>query len=190
MEKSIFITGAGGHGVQSTGKAIAQAAFACGYNVTFSPKYGIEKRGGLSSCYVVISDEEIGNPRKEKSDITVIIDKKSFPQFREDVVPGGILAVNSSLIEDREYLPGDAKRIDIPFHAIAEEVGSSAFSTLVLGFTAGLTGLFADPEVFTSYFPKKVRANEELMELNRRALLRGWAEAGKVSEKEGTDHES
>ena len=177
MEKNIFITGAGGHGVQSTGKAIAQAAFSRGYEVTFSPKYGIEKRGGLSSCYVVVSDSAIGNPRKDKSDITVIIDKKSFPQFRENVKDGGVLVVNSSLIEDREYRPENAVRLDVPFHAIAETIGASAFSTLVLGFTAKLTGIFEDPEIFTAFFPKKVQADEKLMELNRRMLYAGWQEA-------------
>jgi len=176
MEKSIFISGAGGHGVQSVGKALTLAAFEKGYQCCFSPKYGIEKRGGLSSCYVVISDDRIGNPRKACNDIVFAIDQKSFYQFKDMVKPGGYLLVNRSLVKDKEFEPDGYRRIDIGLHDIAMEMDAvSALSTLTLGITAGILGFFEEPEIFTRFFPAKIRSDEKKMELNRNVLLRGWS---------------
>ena len=51
MEKSLYLAGVGGQGLQVAGKAIVEAAMSLGYNVTYSPKYGPAKRGWNSQSF-------------------------------------------------------------------------------------------------------------------------------------------
>ena len=37
MEKSLYLAGVGGQGLQVAGKAVVEAAMGLGYNVTYSP---------------------------------------------------------------------------------------------------------------------------------------------------------
>ena len=75
MENAILIGGIGGQGVVSFGKILTYtAAEVEDKYVTFFPSYGVEKRGGVSNCYVTISDDPIGicANRPTRTDITVV----------------------------------------------------------------------------------------------------------------------
>ena len=57
MKQEILFSGIGGQGVITIGEIVCYAAAKAGYNTTFVPFYGSEKRGGRTMCNVVISDE-------------------------------------------------------------------------------------------------------------------------------------
>ena len=57
MKSELIFSGIGGQGTILMGKMACTAAAKKGYNVTLSPAYGQEKRGGRASCQVVISEE-------------------------------------------------------------------------------------------------------------------------------------
>ena len=173
METTVFVAGSGGHGIQNLGKTLVQAALLNGREATCYPRYGIEKRGGYSSCYLVFSDEEIGNVKKEKSDVVIVIDQRAFNMFADTVKPGGYLIVNRSTVEDKR-VPAGCKRIDIPIIGMALELGDlKAISTLLTGMIAGIPGLLADTGCVRQSIADKWRKKPAVLEMNLKAFDEG-----------------
>ena len=56
MKSEIIFSGVGGQGILFIGKMLCTVAAGKDYKVTFAPTYGQEKRGGRTSCQIVISD--------------------------------------------------------------------------------------------------------------------------------------
>lgn len=50
MKYELLFSGIGGQGVITLGETLCDAAIKAGYNVTFVPFYGQEKRGGRTMC--------------------------------------------------------------------------------------------------------------------------------------------
>ena len=99
MEKSFIIAGFGGQGVMVMGQLLSYTACeTTDKYVTYFPSYGAEMRGGTANCYVVISDEPIGAPKVNKADYLVCLNDPSMERFRDAVVPGGTVFVNSSVV--------------------------------------------------------------------------------------------
>ena len=118
MEKCMYFAGVGGQGLQVLGKTIAEVANEKGFYVTYSPKYGAAKRGGLTSCFITVSDEPIGNPRKKKQDILLVMEPRAYQQFRHDVKTGGVMVVNSTLIPETEEPDEGVKMVNTPLHGV------------------------------------------------------------------------
>lgn len=177
MTKSMYFAGTGGQGLQVLGKTVAEAANEKGYHVTYSPKYGSAKRGGLTSCYVVISDKPIGNPRKKMQDLLLVMEPKAYQQFRNDVKEGGTLVVNSTLVDARDVPPTGVTRLDVPLHDVCAELGSTkVISSVALGAIAVLLlDMFPRQEELLDHMLKKLTRKPELMELNRKAFCAGVA---------------
>ena len=175
MEKSMYFAGAGGQGLQVLGKVIAEVASEKGLYVTYSPKYGTAKRGGLTSCFVVVSDEPIGNPRKKKQDLLLVMEPRAYQQFRHDVKPGGTLVVNSTLVPQTEE-PGEGIRlVNVPLHGVCGELGNTkVISTVALGAMAELlTDMFPEKEAFLELALRQLSRKPELAELNKKAFAAG-----------------
>jgi len=68
----IFISSEGGQGGQLLASIFVKAASMSGFNVSLLPHYGVEKRGGISLAYLVVSNGVISNPRFTKADIVVV----------------------------------------------------------------------------------------------------------------------
>ena len=123
METSIIISGFGGQGVLFAGQLLAYAGMSAGKNVTWIPSYGPEMRGGTAHCVVTISDEPIGAPIVSHPDIAFVLNQPSFDKYERLVKTGGLLVVNSSLI-DSESTRVDIDAVHVPANAIAEEWGT------------------------------------------------------------------
>lgn len=123
MTEEIIIAGFGGQGVLLAGKLLAIAAMREGKNVSHIPSYGAEMRGGTANCSVVISDEEIASPAIERPTSVIVLNEPSLKKFESRVVPGGVLLVNSSLI-NYEPARDDIEYISMPFTDMAREKGS------------------------------------------------------------------
>lgn len=175
MEKSLYLAGVGGQGLQVAGKTIVDAAVGLDYNVTYSPKYGPAKRGGLTSCYIVISDSEIGNPRKARHDITLAMEPKAYAQFKNNVKDEGILLVNSSLVKELPAADDVARRIEVPMYDVCAKLGNTKIiSSVVLGVLARLlSDIFPDKSVLEACMLEKLKSKANLAELNKRAFEGG-----------------
>ena len=176
MKKSIFLAGSGGHGIQIVGMTMVVAFNTDGINATYSPRYGVEKRGGLSSCYIVISDRRIGNPRQSKNDIVVLMEPKCYASFRKDVNPGGILIVNETLIEDDGYIPDGALKLMLPISQTAVELGSEkVISAVLLGILSGIPDMAPNSEQLKQQMLKMLEKKPALKSLNEEAFETGKA---------------
>lgn len=142
IDFSIILAGFGGQGILSAGKMAAEAALIEGHEVSWFPSYGPEMRGGTANCSVVISDDIIGSPVINEADVLIALNQPSLEKFEEQLKPGGIIIIDSSLIK---VVP---KRTDIRFipiasSEIANELGNMAYATIVLlGCLSAATGCF------------------------------------------------
>ncbi|MFC1914381.1 2-oxoacid:acceptor oxidoreductase family protein [Chloroflexota bacterium] len=128
--KTVF-AGFGGQGVLSMGRNLAQAAMLEEKNVTYFPSYGPEVRGGTANCTVVISDEEIASPIASAPSFIVVMNEPSLERFQNQVQSGGLLFVNSSLV-DTEVARGDIDVIRVPANDIAEKLANPASANMVM----------------------------------------------------------
>lgn len=123
MDTSIIIAGFGGQGVLFAGQLLAYAGMGQGLHVTWIPSYGPEMRGGTANCTVIISDEPIGAPIVSRPDIAIVLNKPSAEKYEPLVGLGGLLVVNTSLIEmDRNR--DDITYVFVPANEIAENYGT------------------------------------------------------------------
>ncbi len=128
--KTIF-AGFGGQGVLSMGLNLAQAAMMEDKFVTYLPAYGAEVRGGTANCTVAISDEEIASPVASAPEFVVVMNQPSLLRFQNQVQSGGVLLVNSSLVE-AEVLRGDVEVIKIPANDVADKLGNPRAANMVM----------------------------------------------------------
>ena len=169
--KTVF-AGFGGQGVLSMGLNLAQAALLEGKNVTYLPSYGAEVRGGTANCTVAVSDEEIASPVASSPDFIVAMNQPSMVRFQNQIQSGGVLFINSSLIET-EISRGDVDIIKVPANSIAEQLGSARSANMVMlgAFTkkSNIVSISSVIEGLKSALKKK----QKLIAVNTEALMAG-----------------
>lgn len=120
---NILISGFGGQGVLFTGKFLAYEGLLENKEVTWLPSYGPEMRGGTANCSVIVSDKDVASPLVDKADVIVVMNLPSLDKFEEHVKPGGLLVINSSII-DRKSTRDDITVVYCDANRIAEAVGN------------------------------------------------------------------
>jgi len=130
MTHEIIMAGFGGQGVMLLGKILATAAMIDGKETTWLSSYGPEMRGGTANCSVVVSDKPIGSPYVAEPTAAVVLNSPSFEKFEPLVKNGGILIVNSSLIELRSART-DIRSFLVPCTDITVELGNPRGTNLV-----------------------------------------------------------
>jgi len=179
LNEKVICAGFGGQGVMSMGKLLTYAGMIEEKQVSWLPSYGPEMRGGTANCAVMVSDTLIGSPIIEKDATTVIaMNLPSLIKFEEELVPGGKLFINSSLI-DRKATRDDVEVYYVPANEIAVSLGTGKAANMVmLGAYLEVTKTVKSEtviEAFKKVFgPKKAK----LVPLNENALIKG-AEAVK-----------
>jgi len=155
------------------GLNLAQAAMLEGKNVTYLPSYGAEVRGGTANCTVAVSDEEIASPVASSPDFIVAMNQPSLVRFQNQIQSGGVLFINSSLIE-AEIPRGDIEIVRVPANSIAEELGSPKSANMVMlgAFTkkSNLVSVSSVIEELKSTLKKK----QKLIAINQKALMIGY----------------
>lgn len=131
MQEEFVFSGFGGQGVMFAGQLLAYAAMDEGKEVTWIPSYGPEMRGGTAHCFVVISDRPIGSPLVKNPKTAIVFNLPSFEKYQSIVAPGGLLAVNSTLIPPRD-IRNDIHVLRVPATSIADEIGSLRIANLVM----------------------------------------------------------
>lgn len=91
----IRIAGAGGQGVVTAGRILAEAAISCGHGATHSQAYGPQSRGGASRSDVVISAGEIGFPLVDSIDVFIALTDEAHARYRHEVGEGARIIVDS-----------------------------------------------------------------------------------------------
>ena len=144
MTLNILLAGFGGQGILFAGKVMAYAGMMEGKEISWLPSYGPEMRGGTANCSVCISDEKIGSPLVTNPDILIAMNLPSLEKFENDVVPGGTIIVDSSIIH-KKVERDDVKTIYLDASSMAEENGLKGAANMVI-----LGRMFAETS-FCSY---------------------------------------
>jgi len=132
MYHETIMSGIGGQGIMVIGTLLAQAAFLEGLNVTYMPAYGVEKRGGHADCTVVISSEEIGSPIVGAPQSCIIMSKSSLAKYAPRVKSGGLLLLNSSLMEVQEVPRRDLSVLPVPSLELAKSLGNERMANMII----------------------------------------------------------
>ena len=117
---NILFAGFGGQGVLFAGKVVAYAALIANKQLSWLPSYGPEMRGGTANCSVCVSDEAIGSPLVTNPNVFIAMNLPSFDKFINAVEPGGIVIVDSSLI-DKKVERDDVTVYYVPSTSLADE---------------------------------------------------------------------
>ena len=179
MEEKVIMAGFGGQGVMAIGKLLAYAGMIEEKHVTWMPSYGPEMRGGTANCAVVVSGDEVGSPLISKDGTAAIVmNLPSMNKFEKELVPGGKLLVNKSLI-DVEPLRKDLDVYYISANELAAELGNAKVANIVmLGAYLELTKVVKVDSVLNAFVKVFGEDKSDLVPLNKEALLKG-AEAVK-----------
>ena len=129
--EEVIIAGFGGQGILLAGRLLAQTAMKRGLEVTFMPSYGAEIRGGTSNCAVIVADESIASPIVSKPDSLIVMNKASLNKFAPRLKNGGLLVMNSSLIDSKPQLDKTVEIIAVPADELAIELGSRKAANMV-----------------------------------------------------------
>lgn len=171
------MAGFGGQGILLIGNLLAEAALAEGLQVTYLPSYGVEMRGGSANCTVVISDQEIGSPAVGSPMALIALSRPALARFQPRVKPGGLLIVNTSLIEPQEIQRREVEVMAYPLNQIALELKHQRLANMVaLGLYLGRTRIVRLESIAhgleellseqnRGYIPQNIAAIQKGMEL-------------------------
>lgn len=167
------IAGFGGQGVLSMGLNLAQAAMLEGKHITYLPSYGAEVRGGTANCTIAISDEEIASPVASSPDFVIAMNRPSLVRFQNQLRSGGLLLVNSSLVEGK-ISRDDIEIVSVPANSIAEQLGNPKFANMVmLGAFIKKSKLAAISSIVRG-MEDALKGKHELVASNEKALMAGY----------------
>jgi 2-oxoglutarate ferredoxin oxidoreductase subunit gamma len=169
----VIVSGFGGQGTLFAGQILAYAGMDAGKHVTWIPSYGPEMRGGKARCTVVVSDEEIGSPIVRRPSSAIVLNIPSMEAYEPAVKPGGVLVVNSSLVDlisDRD----DISVLYVPATEMAARMGNARVANMVmLGAWAGATQVVTPEQLAQALVDHLPLNKQTLVAINQEALLQG-----------------
>ena len=173
MEKTFIFAGFGGQGMLLIGKFMAMSCMLDGKHVSWLPSYGPVMRGGTANCSVIVSDEPVASPLVDKADVIVAMNRPSLDKFEEHVKPGGVLVVNSSII-DRKAVRDDITVVYCDANGVADSVGNpKGANVAILGAVmekAPITSIDSMMEAIRIELGEK---KARFLEGNKKALVAG-----------------
>lgn len=173
MTHEIILAGFGGQGVMVMGQLLTYAGMLEGAHVSWIPSYGPEMRGGTANCSVIISQEPIGSPIVTEATAVVAMNLPSLEKFESSLSPGGILVLNSSLI-DRESKRDDIVTYKVPANDIANSLGNARMANMVaLGALNAALGYVVDTSQIIEAFKKIFAKKPDIFAPNEVAVLAG-----------------
>jgi 2-oxoglutarate ferredoxin oxidoreductase subunit gamma len=173
MHNELIMAGFGGQGVLLIGKLLAYAGMKAGLEVTWMPAYGPEMRGGTCNCTVVLSDRQVGSPVTNRPHGVIVLNLQSIDKFEPMVRPGGILVVNTSLI-NRDAVRTDLVVVPVAANQIAKDAGSTKAANMVaLGAFLGASGI-VDPQLVKNVLAETFAGRPKVVALNEACLTTGF----------------
>ena len=172
MQTEIKFAGFGGQGILLSAKLLAYAAMKQGFFVAWVPSYGPEMRGGTAYCTVVIGDKRIGSPIIKNPSHLVAMNRPSLEKFANDVKPGGVIFINSSLIPTRSERE-DITELIVPANDIAIKAGSVRAANIVALSAFAAKAKIVDLELLKKCVKQEFAAKPKIIPLNMKAFDEG-----------------
>ncbi len=168
-----IFAGFGGQGVLLIGQLLAYAGMYEGKNVSWLPSYGPEMRGGTANCSVVVSDDPVASPVINMADCVIAMNRPSLDKFEANVIPGGKLFINSSII-DKKAERDDIEVYYVPCNEIAEKLGNPKVANMaMLGAYLEATKAVSNKSVIDALLYKLGEKKAHLIPLNEQAIGMG-----------------
>ncbi|MBN2226418.1 MAG: 2-oxoacid:acceptor oxidoreductase family protein [candidate division Zixibacteria bacterium] len=176
----VVFAGFGGQGVMTAGQLLAYTAMDEGKQVAWIPSYGPEMRGGTANCTVVVSEHRIGSPIINNPGAACVFNRPSLDKFGELIRPGGLLLINSSLIDVKSGRD-DVTELLVPVNDIAIRAGNpKAANMVMLAAFVAMTDIVSFDALEKMFREKLGSKKKELLEVN----LKAFAEGRMLAEKE------
>lgn len=173
MYESVIMSGYGGQGILLMGQLLCYAGMEKGLQVTWMPAYGPEMRGGTANCTVILSTQRVGSPVTRYPLSLIAMNKPSLNRFEPAIQSGGLLIVNSSLVEKDAYR-ADLRLIKVPANKIAEEIGNLQVTNMAALGAYVLAKKIVSLEAIISALPRIIPAHrQDLFPINEKALRAG-----------------
>jgi len=172
MQNEVIFAGFGGQGILVSGKILAHAAMEAGLEVSWTPSYGPEMRGGTAFCIVIISDRPIGSPVTRNPQHLVAMNQPSLEKYSPFVKSGGIILINSSLISI-DSGRSDVDEIKVPANEIANDVGSPKTANIVALSAFVARSKMVDFELLRESVKEEFAEKERLIPINMAAMDEG-----------------
>jgi 2-oxoisovalerate ferredoxin oxidoreductase beta subunit len=170
---ALKLAGAGGDGAQTAALLVTKAAINEGFDATHIPSYGPESRGGTSYADVRIAEGEVLSPAAPHPHALVAFNAPSLAKFGPEVVPGGVIVYDASVITAPPPAPPGVRLVGVPCSGIALELGKPMVKNVVaLGALLGATRLFPE-QTFVEAIKQALHAKPALVAVNVGALERG-----------------
>ncbi len=173
MQSEVTFAGFGGQGIMTAGQLLAYSGMKEDKKVVWLPSYGPEMRGGTAYCTVVISDKQIASPIINNPQSIAVFNRPSMDKFKTRVKKGGLLLVNSSLIDvkaDRE----DIDKLYVSANEIAQKIGNAKATNMVmLGAYVGRMQV-VKLDTVKNIVSEKMASKKHLLDINYKALDEGY----------------
>ena len=177
MTKQFIFAGFGGQGMLLIGKFLAMACMMDGKNVSWLPSYGPEMRGGTANCSVIVSDEDVASPMVDKADVIVAMNLPSLDKFESYVKPGGVLVINSSIIE-RKSTRDDVTVVYCDANKIAETINNpKGANVAILGAMMAKADIVSVDKMVEAIRIELGEKKLRFLEGNKKALVAGMEAA-------------
>lgn len=174
MYYDVIMTGFGGQGIQTISLIMALASIKKGLEVTYLPSYGVEKRGGRTDVYVIISDREIGSPITNNPKSLIAMDGIGLAFYQKMLHRGALLLANTSLIPDNHITFNDGDVVAKKFNDEAIALGNPKMANMVMlgSFIEHIDFLTMEDieNIIDEVIPSRLK---EMIPLNIRAIQRG-----------------
>ena len=173
---NMVFAGFGGQGVLFAGKVVAYAGLIEGRELSWLPSYCPEMRGGTANCSVCLSDEAIGSPLVTNPNVLVAMNRPSLEKFVNEVEPGGVILLDSSLI-DVQVERDDVTTYYVPASTLAEENGLKGLANIILVGKLFKEVGFCSEETLDKALQKCIPARKaSMLDFNRKAIEIGRAQ--------------
>lgn len=170
---NFLFAGFGGQGILFSGKFLAYKGLTEDKQVSWLPSYGPEMRGGTASCSVIVSDTPVGSPIVSKPDVLIAMNLPSLDKYEDSVVPGGMIFVDSTLIE-RKVKRDDVTVYYIPATRLASDNKTPTLANMIIvGKVLAALGEF-DEEKVTNALKKVISAKRaDMLDTNLNVMRLG-----------------
>ena len=172
-EEALTLSGFGGQGVLFAGLALAEGGVREGLEVSWIPSYGPEMRGGTAHCHLRISRNPIASPWISRPLSLMAFNQPSIEKFAHEILPGGLLFVNSSMVQDVTDRT-DIRIVRIPAYEVAVNLGNvKAANMIMLGAYLEVTHAVDQESILSAFAehgikPAMLKSNREAIETGRR----------------------
>ncbi|MCL1982607.1 MAG: 2-oxoacid:acceptor oxidoreductase family protein [Clostridiales bacterium] len=166
----IIIAGFGGQGVLLIGQLMAYAAMMEGKEVTWMPSYGPEMRGGTANCTVIVSEKKIASPLVTQATAVAAMNGPSLEKFKDLIVPGGDLFINTSIITGDHGKEG-VNTHNVDCMGLAAELENTKVANMVmLGAIYQVTSVVSEDSLRAAMEKTFSGGKAKLVDINMKAL--------------------